>query len=166
MSSRISGNDNPTFLLNWGKRWNNKASRNQWRIEATQKYGKKQSKNHAVVPSYSSSLCRWLSSIRLSRRRTGEGSRTRSSMWGAVTHTRTHTHLSITHQRVVFILVNVSNIDTYQREYWRMGSAGQFQLSIFVLDQWQACCRHKVTWVNNQSHHDKTSLFSAWFFTF
>lgn len=92
MSSRISGNDNPTFLLNWGKRWNNKASRNQWRIEATQKYGKKQSKNHAVVPSYSSSLCRWLSSIRLSRRRTGEGSRTRSSMWGAVTHTRTRAH--------------------------------------------------------------------------
>lgn len=40
MSSRISGNDNPTFLLNWGKRWNNKASRNQWRIEATQKYEK------------------------------------------------------------------------------------------------------------------------------
>lgn len=37
----------------------------------------------ADVPSYSSSLFRWLSSIRLISRRTGEGNRTSSSMWGA-----------------------------------------------------------------------------------
>lgn len=98
--------------------------------------------NCVDVPSYSSSLFRWLSSIRLISRRTGEGNRTSSSMWGATEERCTGGEINITEQQTE-TCSSVSNTDTYQRECWRMGWAGQLQPCISALGCLLPCWAHK-----------------------